>query len=265
MRESSILVSRIFLNKVINVKKLLLMSIITILGIKTTDISFAAEDTYSAVYNDKEWYELKGSLKDSEITLSVIDNICYIKINEFGKNAYEELNNIVEHNNDKDRIIIDLRNNSGGYIDEAANCAAIFIDKDTVFMKIVYDSGDEKIFCGNNADEVTKKIVILVNSKTASSSEAFALSLKKNGALLIGEKTYGKNSIQRLTKEKVGGIKNTVGKYEIFGMDFSENGTEPDIVIHNESTIVYDDRKYIVKETDNQLNKAIELLKEAVI
>lgn len=191
-----------------------------------------------------------------------IEDICYIKINSFENNTYNEFKNIVKNYSGKEKFMIDLRNNKGGYIDQSAECAALFVKKNTPFLKISYDNGEERIYCGKKEENSNLRLVVLVNAKTASSAEAFALSLKGEGAVLVGEKTYGKNSVQRLIKRDFDIIKYTVGKYIVENADFPENGIIPNIIIHNTSTIIYYEGKYVIKEIDNQFNKAIELFKE---
>ena len=103
---------------------------------------------------------------------------------------------------------------------------------------------------------------MLINVSTASAAEAFALALEQNGAVTVGEISYGKNSVQKLTATQYGGEKHTVGSFVVNGIDISSVGIRPDYKVLNDISIAYDSKnnEFVRTEIDNQLNKAKQLL-----
>ena len=181
--------------------------------------------------------------------------IGYIRLSSFTKSSYKQfkksLDNVKEE--DIESLIIDLRGNSGGYVESAYDIAQLFIKKDSlVYTEVKKDS--KKEFKDETASSEDFKIVILVNNNTASAAELLTIALKdNNGALVIGNKTFGKSKIQ-VVKESTG----TLIKYttaEWFGpKDESIDGVgiTPDMEVNIE---IKD--KVIM---DTQLDKAIEEL-----
>lgn len=160
-------------------------------------------------------------------------DIGYIQITQFGANTYTEF---VEHYNNlcdegMDRLIIDLRNNAGGYFNQAVNIADIFIDKGEV---IVYtkDKNGKKEEYKAVTEAVDIEIVVLANEGTASASEVLIGALCDHGkAVLVGEKTFGKGVTQALITHKDGSaFKITDTKYYTpKGLCIDKKGITPDI------------------------------------
>ncbi len=163
------------------------------------------------------------------------NNIGYIDITQFGTNTYTEF---IDHYNslcDKgmDRLIIDLRNNTGGYFGQAINIADIFVDKGNM---IVYtkDKNGKKEEYRAVTDSVNIELVVLANEGTASASEVLIGALLDNDkCVLVGEKTFGKGVTQAVTTHKDGSIfKITDTKYYTpKGMCIDKKGFEPDIKV----------------------------------
>lgn len=158
------------------------------------------------------------------------------------------------------KLIIDLRGNPGGYLDSAINIASWFLDQGKVIVSenfkdnvdpIVHRSHGPKIF------DDSFHLVILVDGGSASASEILAGALKEHGvATLVGEKTFGKGSVQELIKiTNETSLKVTVARwFTPNGVSISDNGLTPDIVV----PITKDD---ITKGIDSQMQKAVEILK----
>ena len=157
-------------------------------------------------------------------------------------------------------IILDLRNNPGGYLEVAVDIAGWFLNSGDLvaieqFGKSENDNKTEFRASGLGALK-NYPIVILVNQGTASAAEILAGALRDNrGVKLIGEKTSGKGSVQELINLKGGSsLKVTVAKWLTpKGVSISEQGIEPDYKV----TI---DEKNIEDKKDPQLNKAVEVL-----
>lgn len=221
-----------------------------------------AEDAYSKVYTDEQWIELKKNVTKKTVFCENKNDICYVKISEFGKETYDEFVNILKEEK-KEKLIVDLRNNRGGYIEAAAKISALFITDKKEVLSISYSDGSQKKFCGTG-EYSNKSVVVLVNPVTASAAEAMALSLEESGFLCVGENTYGKSTVQRYTESGDKKQKNTVGVFKANDVDVQNVGITPNYVVHNDFDFRFDvkENKYIINEIDNQLHFAIVLLRE---
>ena len=163
----------------------------------------------------KEFKVKREKIKVNPVEGKVLDNnIGYIKFTSFDettaddfKNKYEEL----KKSNIKS-LIIDLRNNGGGLVDQALKIADYITEKDSVLLYEVDKNGKEEVKKSENDPIISEPIIILTNENTASASEILAGALKDLGkATIVGTKTYGKGVIQQILTVKDGsGIKLTV-------------------------------------------------------
>ncbi len=189
-------------------------------------------------------------------------NIGYIRLTSFNENSGEQIKKkIRELENDKKikAYILDLRNNPGGLLSQAIKISDFFLnDGEIVSTKSRKTSENRRWFAKKGDLTNGKTLIVLINYGSASASEIVAGALKDHKrAILLGENTYGKGSVQSIIPLKNdGAIRLTVAKYYLpSGKSISEIGVSPDIEI-NESS---DDFR-IKTETDNQLNYAIKLL-----
>ena len=189
-------------------------------------------------------------------------NIGYIRLTSFNENSAGQIkkaNNKFEKNKNLKSYILDLRNNPGGLLSQAIKISDFFLDNgEIVSTKSRQQSENRKWFAKKGDLTKGKTILVLINYGSASASEIVAGALKDHKrAILIGENSYGKGSVQSIIPLKnKGAIRLTVAKYYLpSGKSISEVGVSPDIEIDEES----DDFK-IKTETDNQLNYAIKLL-----
>lgn len=193
------------------------------------------------------------------------NNIGYIKVSSFDddcakefKQTYNELNK----SNKLKGLIIDLRNNGGGIVDEALDMADLILDKDKIELISTNKNGEEEIKKSKSNPVINVPIVVLVNGNTASASEIFAAALKENGkATIVGEKTYGKGVIQELISLRDGsGIKVTIEEYLTPNRNkINKVGITPDkeVTLPDTVTSIYN----IEKTEDTQLQEAIKLFK----
>lgn len=162
-------------------------------------------------------------------------------------------------NSDKDKLIIDLRGNPGGYLEAAVDMASWFLPAGKVVVREDFGKKAEPVIYRSKGYDVFNenlKMIILVNGGTASASEIFAGALREHGkAKLVGEKTFGKGSVQELVKVgEDSSLKVTVARWLTpDGVSISKNGLEPDV----EALITEDDLK---NGRDPQMDKAIEIL-----
>lgn len=200
------------------------------------------------------------------VASEMLDNkIAYIQIDSFDsgvKNAFEE--QITQLKNDGAKgIIIDLRSNGGGIVDEATGIAELFVNKGETILITKGKSQEEKTTKSTKDPIITDiPVVVLVNEGTASASEILAAALKEQyGAKIVGKTTYGKGVIQTLyTLTDGSGLKITTDEY------FTPNhnkihkvGIKPDV----EVDLTKNEQGYYETsmEKDAQIQKAIEELK----
>tara|TARA_B100000963_G_scaffold304763_1_gene278725 strand:+ start:276 stop:1421 length:1146 start_codon:yes stop_codon:yes gene_type:complete len=189
-------------------------------------------------------------------------NIGYIRLTSFNENSAGQIKkeiNKFEKNKNLKAYILDLRNNPGGLLSQAIKISDFFLDNgEIVSTKSRQQSENRKWFAKKGDLTNGKTILILINYGSASASEIVAGALKDHKrAILIGENSYGKGSVQSIIPLKnKGAIRLTVAKYYLpSGKSISEVGVSPDIEIDEEN----DDFR-IKTDTDNQLNYAIKLL-----
>ena len=188
-------------------------------------------------------------------------NIGYIRLTSFNENSSDQVKdkiNIFKKKNIKYYILV-LRNNPGGLLSQAIKISDFFLDKgEIVSTKSKKDSENRRWFAKKGDILDGKTFVVLINYGSASASEIVAGSIKDHKrAILIGERTYGKGSVQSIIPLKNdGAIRLTVSKYYLpSGDSISDVGVMPDFEISEEN-----ENFRINTETDNQLNFAIELL-----
>lgn len=216
--------------------------------------------------NEKMDFEIKReNIIVNPVEGEVLDNnIGYIEFSSFDENTSEQFKSEFEKLKDKgiNSLIIDLRNNGGGIVDEALKIADYIADKDSVLLYEVDKNDKETVKKSENEPIINMPIVILTNGNTASSSEILAGALKDLGkAKTVGTKTYGKGIIQQiLTLPDGSGLKITTEKYLTPNKTaIHKVGISPDEEVELPSDI--DNVLNVEKEKDTQLQKAIELLK----
>ena len=189
------------------------------------------------------------------------NNIGYIRLTSFNENSSDQVKdkiNIFKKKN-IEYYILDLRNNPGGLLSQAIKISDFFLDKgEIVSTKSKRDSENRRWFAKKGDILDGKTFVVLINYGSASASEIVAGSIKDHKrAILIGERTYGKGSVQSIIPLKNdGAIRLTVSKYYLpSGNSISDVGVMPDFEISEEN-----ENFRINTETDNQLNFAIKLL-----
>lgn len=184
------------------------------------------------------------------------NNIGYIQILSFEEECTEKFKETLESlkKQGAKSIILDLRNNGGGMVDEAIKMSELFLKKDSIIMKSYDKDGEEKIIKSTNRNPDEIEFIVLINEESASATEIFTGAIKDNQrAKIVGKTTFGKGIMQQIFKLKTGGIlKITIEEFKTpNGNKINHEGIKPDIEIEeNEDS-----------EKDIQLEKAIELLK----
>ncbi|MDC0876249.1 S41 family peptidase [Candidatus Pelagibacter sp.] len=190
------------------------------------------------------------------------NNIGYIRLTSFNDNSSQQIKKQIhklKKNKNLNSFILDLRNNPGGLLSQAIKISNFFLENgEIVSTKSRKKSENRKWFAKKGDITEGKTLLVLINYGSASASEIVAGALKDHKrAILIGENSYGKGSVQSIIPLKNrGAIRLTVAKYYLpSGKSISEVGVRPDIEVNEEG----DDFK-IKTDTDNQLNYAIKLL-----
>ena len=190
------------------------------------------------------------------------DNIGYIRLTAFNENSSTQIKKkINEFTKDKKikGYILDLRNNPGGLLSQAIKISDFFLTNGEIVSTKSRKESENRRWFANKGDIINGKVlIVLINYGSASASEIVAGALKDNKrAILLGENTYGKGSVQSIIHLKNNGaIRLTISKYYLpSGKSISEVGITPDIEVAEG-----DDEFRINTEKDNQLNFAIKLL-----
>ena len=189
-------------------------------------------------------------------------NIGYIRLTSFNENSGKQIEkeiNKLEKDKKVKAYILDLRNNPGGLLSQAIRISDFFLeDGEIVSTKSRKTSENRKWFAKKGDLTNGKTLIVLINYGSASASEIVAGALKDHKrAILIGENSFGKGSVQSIIPLKnEGAIRITVAKYYLpSGKSISQVGVSPDIEVDEDS-----DDFLIKTETDNQLNYAIKLI-----
>lgn len=192
------------------------------------------------------------------------NNIGYINIQAFDENCAKEFKdkyNELAKKNIKG-LVIDLRNNGGGIVEEALTISDYILEKDDIILITKDRDGNEEIEKANKNPIVNIPIVVLTNENSASASEILAAALKENEkATIVGERTFGKGVIQELiTLSDGSGIKITIEEYYTPNKNkINEIGIKPDEEVLLPEDVISSYK--IDRKDDTQLQKAIEILK----
>ena len=210
----------------------------------------------------------RKEIKVNHIESKVLqDNIGYIGMTTFDEGTADEFKEHWENLKNKNikSLIIDLRNNGGGIVDEALDIADMFTDKEKTLLITSSKDNTEKIEKAKKDKIIDMPVVILTNEGTASASEILSAAIKENNekVKIVGENTYGKGVIQTIFNLTDGsGLKLTTNEYFTPNHNvINKIGIKPDVEVE----LPEGKNAYTVEENeDTQLQKAIEIIKEGL-
>lgn len=181
------------------------------------------------------------------------DNILYLRVTTFDKNVAEQARKAIKANPKVKGIVLDLRNNPGGLLDQAIELTNLFVDKGVIVSqkgKIQAENKSYEATKGKKATDAT--LVVLVNGGSASASEIVSGALQDlKRALIVGEKTFGKGSVQSIVPiSKNEALRLTIARYYLpSGKTIQAVGLEPDIEVAA-GKITSQDESFSIKESD---------------
>jgi len=260
-------------------------------GILAADEIFKINDTYASDLTIDEAVKMIRGQKGTEVTLLILrekwsepkefkitrdeikipslkyelkkvdgETIAYLKIYQFNQNLSSEFKKTAMEilNSEATKMILDLRNNPGGFLEIAQEIGGWFLEKDQIITYQTDAKGGKKEYKSLGPSKFSKwKIVCLINKGTASAAEILASALRDNqGILLIGETSFGKGSVQeKVLLKDFSFLKMTIAKWLTPKGDLIENqGLKPDIEVK-----MPEDSE---EEKDLQLEKALEIIKK---
>jgi len=198
----------------------------------------------------------------SVVSKVIEKKVGYLRLRAFNDNSDDQLKKQIsklEKQNKLTGYILDLRNNPGGLLSQAVKISDFFLHDGEIVSTRGRKSRENRKFFAKKGDKIDgKPLIVLINNGSASASEIVAGALQdQKRAILLGETTYGKGSVQSIIPlRNNGAIRLTISKYYLpSGKSISEVGVSPDIQISEEG-----DKFVINSETDNQLNYAIKLI-----
>lgn len=215
--------------------------------------------------DDLKFTITRDRIKVREVSSSIKENVGYIRLRAFneqsGDQLLQKIKDFSKQNKNLTGYILDLRNNPGGLLSQAIKISDAFLDGGEIVSTRGRDKNDIKIYTARKGDVLNgKPLIVLINRGSASASEIVSGALKDHKrAILLGEKTFGKGSVQSIIPLKGNGaLRLTTAKYYLpSGTSISETGVEPDILVKEskDNFKINDDKK------DNQLQYALNLFR----
>ncbi len=215
---------------------------------------------------------VRENIKIPAVSWSMLEkngkHIAYMQIFAFNQNVDSEFKKSAEEilKSNADGLIVDLRNNPGGLLDSAINLAGWFLDRNKIVTIEEFGNGTKNQFTSDGNAALKKyPTIVLINGGSASASEILSGALHDNlGTKLVGEKSFGKGSVQELEKFSGGSsLKVTIAKWLTpNGISISEKGIDPDVKVEIPTKDIEDNKIEIgTQGKDPQLDKAMDLLR----
>ncbi len=184
------------------------------------------------------------------------EDLLYLRVSSFDRKVVEGLEKAIKNNPNVKGLVLDLRNNPGGLLSQAIGVVDLFVDKGVIVSQKGRDEDDEEKFEANSSNTISKlPMVVLVNGGSASASEIVSGALQDHKrAIVIGEKTFGKGSVQAIlpiTRDRKESIKLTIAKYYLpSGRTIQAVGVTPDVIAFSGKATQDENSEFKIKEAD---------------
>ena len=182
------------------------------------------------------------------------DDILYMHVTSFDKKVAKDVKDALDKDSNRTGIILDLRNNPGGLLDQAVKLVDLFVGKGVIVSQKGRDASENMEFKAHDEDSDNKKpMVVLVNGGSASASEIVSGALQDDKrAIVVGEKTFGKGSVQVVLPVGEGeALRLTVARYYLpSGRTIQAKGVTPDIIVHPGTVARDNNNSFIIKEAE---------------
>ncbi len=215
----------------------------------------------------------KGELKPLEIKITrdiikiqsvyakkIADDILYLHVTSFDQKVAKDVKEAIKKDSNRTGIILDLRNNPGGLLDQAVGLTDLFVDDGVIVSQKGRDGAENVEFKAHSENtDIKTPIVVLVNGGSASASEIVSGALQDDRrAIVVGEKTFGKGSVQVVMPVGDGeALRLTVARYYLpSGRTIQAKGVTPDIVVHPGKVARDNNASFMIKE--RELKKHLE-------
>jgi len=206
---------------------------------------------------------------DSVFAKTVEDeDILYIRVASFDKNVTTKMRKEIKANPKIKGIVLDLRNNPGGLLTQAIGTVDLFVNKGVIVSQKGREIADEEKFNAKASNTITNvPLVVLVNGGSASASEIVSGALQDHKrAIIVGEKTFGKGSVQAIlpiTQDRSENIKLTIAKYYLpSGRTIQATGITPDVFAYAGEAVKEKNSEFKIKEADLKKHLEVELKKD---
>ena len=201
---------------------------------------------------------VRDIIKIQPIKSEYLNDICYVRISTFCKNTATDLKKVISELVEKNKkekikgIVLDLRNNLGGLLEESIEVSNLFLDEGKTIVSSKGRTEDNSQIFKSKGNDLTNNIplVVIINNATVSAAEIVAGALRDNNrALLVGTRTYGKGSVQKIFPlSQKSALKLTVSRYYTPSEEsIQANGISPDIEVDH-AIIEKLDKSFIVRE-----------------
>ena len=205
----------------------------------------------------------RQKIQENNVTSEIIDGIGYIRIFAFDNDIYKQFRTAYDEiaNQGISGLVIDLRNNPGGYVDDTLKILDMFVGEEDV-LRLVDKNGKEKVYSTTDAENINIPLAVIVNQNSASASEIFAsIVMDLNRGEVFGTQTYGKGVVQYVLRIKNHGSIDCVAAqyFTPSGVVIQDNGITPTHVIEVDEE--YKNNTFIPRDKDAQLQGALEYIK----
>lgn len=206
----------------------------------------------------------RATITVNNVTSEIIDGIGYIRVYAFDNGIYDQFKEAYYALRDQNikGLVIDLRNNPGGYVSDTINMLNLLLPKCDV-LRLVDKNGNEKVYKTDDKEQIDIPLAVIVNQNSASASEIFSSAIKDSQkGVVVGTQTFGKGVVQYVEVIKGHGAIDIVAAqyFTPSGVVIQDNGIEPNYIVEVEEE--YKNSTYIPRDKDTQLQRALDYIKE---